>query len=148
MGGGPFTSFRADHSRRVPSTGGYDSDCIYRHRIIIFSVGGFSGTVFGGLHCLGWNALFQGHTEQIIWRTASLAIVFVPISFVLLSVYILWLHDVDASDGIIANLALLTSLFVYIVARVTLIVLILMSFRSLPPGVYDTVAWTKFIPHL
>jgi hypothetical protein len=24
----------------------------------------------------------------------------------------------------------------------------LLSFRSMPPGVYDTVAWTKFIPHI
>ncbi|KAG1895015.1 uncharacterized protein F5891DRAFT_960726 [Suillus fuscotomentosus] len=148
MGGGPFTSFCAVHSHRVPSLGGYDSDSTYRHHIIIFTIGCFSGTVFGGLHCLGWNALFQGHTEKILWCAASLVIVSIPVSIVLLASYIHWLHDLDDLRNDIAQSALLASLFVYIVARVTLIVLILMSFGSLPPGIYRTVAWTEFIPHL
>jgi hypothetical protein len=38
--------------------------------------------------------------------------------------------------------------FIYILARVTLIVLTMLSLRSLPTGIYDTVAWTMFIPHL
>ncbi|KAG1794773.1 uncharacterized protein HD556DRAFT_1269671 [Suillus plorans] len=148
IGGGPFISFRAVHSRRVPSAGGYNHDSLERHIIIILLVGCFSGTVFGGLHCLCWNALFQGHTEQIVWRAASLVIVFVPVSIVLLSIsYDRWLDPVKDPYGITRFCALLL-MGAYIVARVTLIVLILMSFRSLPPGVYDTVAWTKFIPHL
>ncbi|KAG1730955.1 uncharacterized protein EDB91DRAFT_1155747 [Suillus paluster] len=36
----------------------------------------------------------------------------------------------------------------YIPARVTLVVLMMLSLRSLPPGAYDTIAWTKFVPHL
>jgi hypothetical protein len=42
----------------------------------------------------------------------------------------------------------LISFLIYIAARAVLIVLMLLSFLSLPPGVYDTVAWTDFIPHL
>ncbi|KAG2343519.1 hypothetical protein BDR05DRAFT_301548 [Suillus weaverae] len=38
--------------------------------------------------------------------------------------------------------------FYYIPARLTIIVLMMLSLRSLPPGAYDTVAWTKFIPHV
>ncbi|KAG2054358.1 hypothetical protein BDR06DRAFT_884194 [Suillus hirtellus] len=128
--------------------GGYDSDSTYCHHIIILLVGCFSGTVFGGLHCLGWNTLFQGHTEPILWRAASLAIVFTAVSVLLLFSYIIWLQESDKLRSIIANLASLTSLFVYVVAHITLIVLIVMNFQSLPPGIYNTVAWTKFIPHL
>jgi hypothetical protein len=36
---------------------------------------------------------------------------------------------------------------IYTFARTTLIVLMMLSLRSLPPGAYDTVAWNKFIPH-
>jgi len=91
--------------------------------------------------------MFQGHTIQILWRTASLAIVSAPVCILLLSSYIIWLDDSN-DIGVIALLAVLASSFIYIVARATLIVLILMSFRSLPSGAYDTVAWTQIIPHL
>jgi hypothetical protein len=101
--------------------------------------------VFGGIHCLGWNVLFQG---RAIWRAASLAIVFAPVSILLLFGYVIWSEGSDTVSGTLALLATFPSFFVYIVARVILIVLILMSFRSLPPGVYNTVAWTEFIPHV
>jgi len=35
----------------------------------------------------------------------------------------------------------------YIIVHVALIVLMLMSLRLLPPGAYDTVAWTTLRPH-
>ncbi|KAG2070600.1 hypothetical protein BDR04DRAFT_971738, partial [Suillus decipiens] len=102
------------------------------------------GAVFGGIHCLGWNILFQGHAEQMLWRVASLTIVSAAVFIFLLSSHAIWR---DGSAGpVIADLAAIASSFVYIMARITLIVLILMSFRSLPPGIYDTVTWTKFIP--
>jgi hypothetical protein len=37
---------------------------------------------------------------------------------------------------------------IYILARFAIITLIMLSLRSLPQGVYDTIAWTKFIPHV
>jgi hypothetical protein len=101
--------------------------------------------VFGAIHCLGWNDTFQGRTEQLLWRVASLEIVLTPVAILMLS-YFLWADD---SEGeVVASVGLVVGAVIYMVARVTLIVLLLMSLRSLPPGVYDTVAWTKFIPHL
>ncbi|KAG2033101.1 hypothetical protein BDR03DRAFT_872734 [Suillus americanus] len=164
MGVGIFNSPHAVHSRRVPSIGGYDVDSAHRHRIVVLFIGCFSGAVFGGIHCLGWNIFFQGHTEQILWRAASLAIVFAPLAIFLLNGYAIWLghfwldhfrmnrswrdHWNNLGEDI-AFLAVLISLLMYIVGRFTLLVLILMSFQSLgDPGIYDTVAWTDFIPHL
>lgn len=138
---------RAVHSRRVPSLGGYQGGD--RHHRIILLIGCFSGAVFGGLHCLGWNVLFQGHAEQILWRAASLAIVAAPVLFILLSYgYIIGLGYPKDLHQAIAEFTVQASFCVYIIARVTLIVLTLMGFRSLLHGVYDTVAWTKFVPHL
>ncbi|KAG2357371.1 hypothetical protein BDR07DRAFT_1297916 [Suillus spraguei] len=136
----------AAHSQRVPSLGGHESieHRSHDHDIIILLIGCFSGTVFGGIHCLGWNILFQGHAEQMLWRTASLVIVSAPVSILLLSSYMIW----DGDNLRIAFFAAITSSFIYIVGRITVIVLISKSFRSLLPGVYDTVAWTRLVLHL
>ncbi|KAG2123640.1 hypothetical protein BD769DRAFT_1469660 [Suillus cothurnatus] len=151
MGFRTLNSSRAVHSRRVSSVGGYDEDSVSSRSIIILLIGCLSGAVFGGIHCLAWNVLFRGHAEQILWRAASLVIVSAPVSILLLWGCAIWLNslselgDIFASSEIIVSLA---SIFIYIVARVILIVLIWMNFQSLPSGIYDTVAWTNFIPHL
>ena len=36
----------------------------------------------------------------------------------------------------------------YILARAVTLVLAFMSLRDLPPGAYETVYWTTFIPHI
>ena len=38
------------------------------------------GTVFGGIHCFGWNFSFPTHTERILWRIASLCVAITPIA--------------------------------------------------------------------
>ena len=36
----------------------------------------------------------------------------------------------------------------YIVSRLILLVLMFVLLRKVPPGVYETVSWTNYIPHL
>lgn len=38
--------------------------------------------------------------------------------------------------------------FVYPVSRITLLVLAVISLRSLPPSAFDTVDWVEFVPHI
>jgi hypothetical protein len=128
----------AAHSRRVPSLGGYTNTS---GRTIIY-IGYISGMVFGAIHCTGWNNLFQGH---IIWRAASLAILCIPVYFLLVISYCRVFPNIYFEYFIDTTITI--SVATYIVARIGLIVLMLLSLRSLPPGAYDTVAWTKFIPH-
>ncbi|KAG1717710.1 hypothetical protein EDB19DRAFT_1175719 [Suillus lakei] len=141
-----FISPRAARFRRVPSLGGYGE----HHDKIVLLVGCFSGMVFGAIHCLGWNYLFQIHTEHMLWRAASLGIACAPVLLFLDVGLILWVGYGNMSDlhNIIALFSAIIIAFIYFVARVTLIVLMILSLRSLPLGVYDTVAWTTFIPHL
>ncbi|OAX33638.1 hypothetical protein K503DRAFT_837360 [Rhizopogon vinicolor AM-OR11-026] len=160
----PFSSLTGiDHvispgavrSRRVPSVGGYDG---HRDDVIILLIGFFTGVVFGGMHCLGWNFLFRRHAEQTLWRASSLAIMCGPVIFFLsFWYYKLWskrsrseLASVDTTFLFFLLIATLITFVLYIVARVSvlLIVLMVLSLLSMPPGVYDTVSWTKFIPHL
>ncbi|KAG1749368.1 hypothetical protein EDD22DRAFT_917005 [Suillus occidentalis] len=141
---------RAARSRRVPSLGGYSWD-LHRGSLtgiageMVLILGCFSGMVFGGIHCLGWNYFFQRHTELILWRATSLGAICAPvvISLDTLSYMRSWkiLRIFGFPPGFIAS-------FIYIVARITLIVLTILSLQSLPTGAYDTVAWTTLIPHL
>ncbi|KAG2029927.1 hypothetical protein BDR03DRAFT_226181 [Suillus americanus] len=143
MGIEPLISPRAASSRRVPSLGGYGK---YYAGIVIL-IGCSSGIVFGGIHCLGWNYLFQTYTQHMLWRAASLGIAGAPILLFLDLEYGIWLgRNVREYRYFIITFATISSL-IYITARVTLILLMLLSFRSLPLGVYDTVVWTQFIPH-
>ncbi|KAG2130719.1 hypothetical protein DEU56DRAFT_740520 [Suillus clintonianus] len=144
MGLGSFCSLGAVHSRRVPSLGGYGK----YHGEIILLVGCFSGMVFGGIHCLGWNSSFQNHTEQILWHAASLAVACAPLYIYFLFCYKNWLTFMNDCNIYFMLITASISAFIYVAARLTLIVLMLQSLRSLPPGVYDTVVWIKFVPHL
>jgi hypothetical protein len=78
--GSAQNSSHAVHSRRVSSVGGYDNSSVSSRPTIILSIGCLSGVVFGGIHCLNWNVLFQDH---IMWRVASLVIVSAPVSTLL-----------------------------------------------------------------
>ena len=115
------------------------------------------GVIFGGLHCIGWNFKFPTHSEQIFWRTTSLAITIIPlivapIDFLLAA----FLHNRDAkSYGIIGQVGLLTLdlimtilLFVYVPARLFLIAQALALLRSQPASALSAVDWTKYVPHL
>ncbi|KAG0699100.1 hypothetical protein DFH29DRAFT_62933 [Suillus ampliporus] len=166
MGISRVISPRTAHSRRVPSLGGYGTHHDAPIALLAPAIGTYSGIVFGGIHCLGWNFFFQSHAEQILWRAASLGMACICASqfvFVMLgagywnrgaiNVQMRGLRikipslvlDITACYCVI--LSLFSSL-IYITSRVTLVVLMILSFRSLPPGVYDTVVWTEFVPHL
>ncbi|KAG2123635.1 hypothetical protein BD769DRAFT_1469617 [Suillus cothurnatus] len=146
MGIAVTISPRVVRERRIPSLGGYkDNPHDYKQVITLLS-GFFSAVVYGGAHFLGWNYLFQWHMEQMLWRAVSIfmisASVSLPIFGCLISLRIL------LSDSWVTKFALVTIAFIYIATRVIVIVLITLSLRSLPPGAYDTVAWTTFIPHI
>ena len=128
----------AVNSRRVSSIGGYTQT----HGTIIFFIGSISGMVFGGIHCTAWNFLFQGQT---IWRVASIVILCTPLSF-LLACMLIGFGCLPSTGEFTRSMMMMIST-IYLAARIALIVLMLMTLRSLPPGAYDVVSWTGFIPH-
>ncbi|KAG2755135.1 hypothetical protein P692DRAFT_201783252 [Suillus brevipes Sb2] len=77
---------RAVQKRRIPSVGGYqERDPHDRKHVITLLIGCLSATISGGMHCLGWNYMFQGHTNQTLWRTTSLATASAPLPILLIS---------------------------------------------------------------
>jgi len=97
---------------------------------------------FGGIHCIGWSFTFPSSTEQTFWRVASLSITTLPIVIIPLSIF----SDELNLDLVLASMISLSSL--YILGRAVLLVLPLLSFRSLPPAAFHVVQWTSFIPHV
>jgi hypothetical protein len=109
-------------------------------------------TIFGAIHCVAWSFQFPSHTEQLLWRIASLSITCLPMGLLFATVGIALIEELDWSLGDVPD-GLLTAIFLgfsilYILSRVALLVIALMSLRSLPPGAYETVHWTIFIPHV
>jgi hypothetical protein len=142
MGLEPTISSRAVRARRIPSLGGYSET---RGGIVLL-IGCFSGMVFGGIHCLGWNYLDE---QASSWRITSLAILCAPVSILLSYGYgVSRSHCkyLPSMEGPFRTTIGICSA-IYITARIGIIVLMLLSLRWLPAGVYQTVAWTKFIPH-
>jgi hypothetical protein len=116
-----------------------------------------AGVVFGAIHCIAWSFDFRSHTELLLWRVSSIAITAVP-ALLLLSIIVFYLDLVpDESSPAYALVAILPTLvlasaplsgLLYVVARLTTIVLAFMNLSSLPPGAFQAVHWTTLIPHL
>ena len=104
------------------------------------------GICFGAIHCIAWDFPFPTHAELLIWRMSSVAITAVPIYMPL--VIGLGSYKNFYIIGGIAVLSIIPAGILYIIAWVVTLVLALTSLRDLPPGAFNTVHWTTFIPHV
>ena len=105
------------------------------------------GICFGAIHCIAWLFSFPSHTELLMWRISSVAITAVPI-YIPLTFYLgIWLADRDFGETVF-YFGPLSGGILYIIARAVTLVLAFTSLRELPPGAYETVHWTTFIPHV
>jgi hypothetical protein len=103
--------------------------------------------VFGAIHSTGWFFAFPSSIERTIWRVASLSITGVPIVifpvWLLTSVVDRYLGDHNTLCTGIAT----SSLFqLYSYCRIVLLILPLLSLRSLPPAAFHIIH--SFIPHV
>ena len=143
IGGGQDENVILSREDRVPRFwANSSSDDVVIADMIVLGV----GVCFGAIHCISWGFSFQTHTELLMWRVSCVAITAVPI-YISLGFYLgLWLSDM------IGNAVLyfipLSGVLLYIVARAVTLVLAFTSLRDLPPGAYETVHWTTFIPHV
>ena len=75
---------------------------------------------------------------------SSIAITAVPIYVPLIFFSAL----VGGTKKFILYFGLLSGGLLYMIARAVTLVLAFTSLRDLPPGAYETVHWTTFIPHV
>ncbi|TDL17938.1 hypothetical protein BD410DRAFT_775534 [Rickenella mellea] len=144
-------------AKKVPSfySGGRDDE-----KLTAAFVSAAIAVIFGALHCIAWSFQFPSHEKQIIWRTCSLIITCLPVTLVVLGLLAAVMDDhSDGRIGIAAcvsstlgtGLTIMVTLIIpmiYIAARVILIVEAFTLLNSLPPGAFQTVQWTRFIPHV
>jgi len=100
---------------------------------------------FGGIHCFGWSFSFPSSIERILWRVASLSIIGVPIMLFPAKGLVDFL---DPYNDFHMRMIVTFLLLLYILGRLTLLVLPFLCLRSLPPAVFHVVHWTSFIPHV
>jgi len=138
--------------------------------VYLIFIGGAGITItFGALHCVAWSFQFPSHIEQLSWRIASLIITCFPV-FSWLAGALVHLLNLPHRTGVPVPVPQLeassrlkkakemvfimgTGIYfvggaLYILSRATLLVVPFVSLRSLPPGAYEIVHWTNFIPHI
>ncbi|KAJ7599423.1 hypothetical protein C8J56DRAFT_916657 [Mycena floridula] len=112
---------------------------------------------FGAVHCTAWNSHFPSLTETIMWKVTSGFIAVWPLSAGILT----WgSHILDRRyfnhrgfghrelDWLTA-LTLIGGIPLYIISRLTLIVLPIITLRDLQLAVFQDVDWTVWhIPHI
>ena len=116
-----------------------------------------AGAAFGSIHCAAWNFGFPSHVEQIMWRAASLTLVGVCLSIFLAEPAgkFIWpvleqrleRYRVRFLYHFFKDIAFIPTV-IYPIARLTLLMLALLSLRHLPKSALQTVTWAEFIPHI
>ena len=109
------------------------------------------GIVFGAMHCMAWSYSFPSYVEQILWRVSCIVIMGVPgVYFVMYGVVALSMaaYNVPSFIQPIWKIMMPPLLIMYFICHIVLFILVFMSFRSLLLGAYETIHWTKFIPHV
>ena len=116
-------------------------------RMVVFA---FFGVIFGGVHCFGWNFTFPTPFEQHLWRATSLAITCIPVVVAPFD-YVLENCKLDMGFGnvvrVVLDLIMTILLFVYVPARLSLIVQAVALLRNQPPSSFVSVDWAMYIPH-
>ncbi|KAH9480667.1 hypothetical protein JR316_0007267 [Psilocybe cubensis] len=128
-----------------------------QHLTYIF---GFSGAVFGAIHCIPWSFQFPTSIEQTMWRVLSLFITLCPLLFAFLQaigveerIDNLKVTKASTFDKVIDSLAVLVTLTsmcflpLYVVARLILLFESFYLLRDVGPSGYLDIDWGNFIPH-
>jgi hypothetical protein len=101
------------------------------------------GIVFGAIHCAAWNTGFLTAEEMWIWRSCSLSVTAIPILFLAIFFFLR-----INSLGVLRMMLVYLLLLIYVLARISLLLIPFMALRSLPPPVFTDVSWSIYIPHL
>ena len=129
------------HEDRVPRFWADNRDDVTFANSIVLGV----GVWFGAIHCIAWHFSFPTLAELSIWWMLCVAITAVPIYMPLMIAFMAIGGDII---GVIAALLVFPAGILYILAQVFTLALAFTSLRDLPPGAFDTVHWTTFIPHV
>ncbi len=103
--------------------------------------GAVLGAFSGGLNCLGWSATLPTPAEIILWRTATVITIALPLLY--------FISLATTSDSLVHPICRDILLWIYILARILLVALSFSTLRTLPAQTFQDVDWTflSFLPH-
>ncbi|MCJ1375548.1 hypothetical protein MMC20_006785 [Loxospora ochrophaea] len=127
------------------------------------------GAAFGAIHCLAWNITFPSRIERILWRACGVFCTALPLYYMSTTSPVILrlakpisaltrinlervkdaleqLEHANAKSKLYPVVLFLTVLFM--LGRLFLIVEAFISLRSLSEGVYQSVNWPKYLPHV
>ena len=113
-----------------------------------FIIAPILGVMYGIWHCIAWAFYFPSEAERKLWHVCvGLTTALLPLIFGTASVEeYCQKHRVNERGLCRVILVLLGG--IYCIARVAMIMEMFLGLRSLPSGVFDTVQWSDYIPHL
>ena len=142
-----------DKSLRVPTF--YSSDDDEHDPYVILAFVTCVATVFGAIHCIAWSFRFATSQEQWVWRISVILVSGLPISVVAFSFLEgIFIPTKENNHTWVALWELFVKfiwpgmMFLYVIARIVLLVYPFVALRALPPGAYVQVNWVSFLPHI
>lgn len=105
---------------------------------------------FGAIHVASWNITLPSELELWMWRASTVFCTATPLYFVGLLLVMVVLESLffenkfHNAEGIVTY----TTLFIYAVVRLYMIVEVFVSMRVLPRSAYDSVTWSSAVPHI
>ncbi len=97
---------------------------------------------FGSFHLAAWKNDFVNSSGKRMWRVCSIMITAIPIPFGLLNQHIAMLGEASSCTVLLRQLLLAS----YVIARLVLLYLVVLSFWSLPADVYRDMNWLSVLP--
>ncbi len=92
------------------------------------------------------SGFFDSSLEHLLWKFSSLLVAIVPIILAFEVFSVLRLRNTWVAQSMKYSTPIF--IFVYVCARVYLLVDMFLSLRSLPPGALEEIDWTRYIPHI
>ena len=137
-----------DKSRRVPTFySSYNND----NEDLPFYLAICVAAVFRAIHCIPWSFHFATLQERWVWRISAILILGMPISLTAVGFIDPLGRQGNNSTWMKVNeffwrLIAIVLTFLYIIARMVLLVLPFVALRALPPGAYVQPDWVSFLP--
>ena len=132
----------------------------YAHTPVFYILYLFLPLIYGGIHLSAWSFNFPTFVEHVMWKASSIIIMagtfallfmfFIPlgITSILESMDVINSCQEEISDERSMTCIFFCIAPLYIASRIFLLVESFISVRHLPIGVYLTVQWSDYIPHL